>query len=592
MKGFFKKYLVINLKTQETEVHTIEEGILKGLLGGKGLASYLLTRYQPQGVDPLAAENPLIIGLGPVSDTPIYGSSRYGLYTKSPLTGLFCESYSGGKVPEKISRAGYDCIVLIDKAETLTYLEVTDSYVRFHDARGLIGKDCFETEKHLNEIHGNNTGAIVIGPAGEKLIPFAVVSNDLWRCAGRAGAGTVMGSKNIKAIVFGGNAQRELADEEAVKEFVKETFQKCKDLPVTKAYKNKGTPMMVDLLNNANAFPTRYWHKGFFEDYTKINADAMQAAMEVKPHACARCFMACGKLSTVKDGPFKGLTIEGPEYETIYAFGGLCLINDITKIAYINDLCDRLGIDTITTGNLVAFAMEASDRGKIKENYRYGSFQDVLSLIDSIVNREGIGEILSKGIKYASNALGMQADAIHVKGLEPAGYDPRRLKGMALAYATSDRGACHLRSTFYKAELSGMIPPEAIEGKAELFIDFEDRLTLMDCLILCRFYRDFYHWDGLGKIIQFTTGIEFKKEDLMRVSRNVQDIIRQYNIKEGMTQSDELIPQRFFAEPLEGVRDNLKSDEFDRLLNDYYSIKGWKWERLQARVNNIFWDYK
>ncbi|MFQ3573622.1 MAG: aldehyde ferredoxin oxidoreductase family protein [Thermodesulfovibrionales bacterium] len=575
MKGFFNKYLLIDLSSRRSEVYSIDDNILKNLLGGKGLASYLLSRYQPVGVDSLSPQNPFVIGLGPITDTAIFGSSRYGLYTKSPLTGFFCESYSGGKVPEKISRTGFDCIVLVGRSDGLIYLEINDGDVRFHDSRDLAGKDCIETEKLLNERHGKDKGAIVIGPAGERLIPFSIVSNDFWRCAGRAGAGTVMGAKNVKAIVFGGNAQRDVADPVALREFAKETFQRCKDLPVTNAYKNKGTPMMVDLLNNANAFPTRYWHKGFFDGYKNINAEAMQTKMEVKPHACARCFMACGKLSTVKEGEFKGLLIEGPEYETIYAFGGLCMIDDITKIAYINDLCDRLGIDTITTGNLVALAMEASDKGKIKDTYRYGSFDDALTLINDIANRRGIGEILSKGIKEASKALSMESSAIHVKGLEPAGYDPRRLKGMSLAYATSDRGACHLRSTFYKAELSGMIAPEVIEGKAELFIDFEDRLTLMDCLILCRFYRDFYQWDELGKIIHITTGMNLSKSDLKTIAKTVSSSIREYNIKEGMTEDDERIPQRLFDEPLEGVDDCIKRDEFDKLLKDYYSLKGW-----------------
>lgn len=575
MKGFFNRYLLIDLTTKKTEVHNIEDEVLRSFLGGKGLASYLLSKYQPQAVDPISINNPLIIGLGPITDTAIYGSSRYGLYTKSPLTNFFCESYSGGKVPEKISRAGFDCIVLLGKAESIVYLEINESDVRFHDARELSGKDCIETERLLNERHGKEKGSIVIGPAGESLIPFAIVSNDFWRCAGRAGAGTVMGSKNIKAIVFGGNAQRSLSEPDALKEFAKETFQRCKDLPVTNAYKNKGTPMMVDLLNNANAFPTRYWHKGFFDGYKNINAEAMQTKMDVKPHACAKCFMACGKLSTIKDGEFKGLTIEGPEYETIYAFGGLCLIDDITKIAYINDLCDRLGMDTITTGNLVSLAMEASDKGKIKETYRYGSFEDAVTLINDIANRKGIGGILSMGTKKASKAIGMESEAIHVKGLEPAGYDPRRLKGMSLAYATSDRGACHLRSTFYKAELSGMIAPEIIEGKAELFVDFEDRLTLMDCLILCRFYRDFYQWDELGRIIQITTGMNLSKEELKTIANNVSRNIRDYNIREGMTCDDERIPERLFDEPLEGVSDNIKREEFDTLLKDYYALKGW-----------------
>lgn len=575
MKGFFKRFLKIDLTNGDFKTIELNDELLSSYLGGKGLAGWLLMQYQPVGIDPLSPENPLILGTGPVTDTKIFGSSRYGVYTKSPLTGLFCESYSGGKVPEKISRVGYDAIVITGRADSLSYLEITPEKVVFNDAIEIKGLDCIETEKRLNELYGKDSGAIVIGPAGENLIPFSIISNDYWRCAGRAGAGTVMGSKNLKAIVFKGDLSRPVSDPQGLQDFAKRTFERCKDMTVTKAYREKGTPMMVDLLNNANAFPTQYWHKGYFDKYREINSDAMRQKMEVKPHACAKCFMSCGKLSTVKEGPFKGLTVEGPEYETIYAFGGLCMIANIEQIAYINDLCDRLGIDTITTGNLVALAMEAYRQGKIKQKIDYGSFEDTVNTIKDIVNRHGIGEILSKGIMEASKLLDMQDYAIHVKGLEPAGYDPRRLKGMSLAYALSDRGACHLRSTFYKAELSGMISPETIEGKVPLFIDFEDRLTIMDTLILCRFYRDFYLWDELSEIIKLTVGLELDKDRLSQLSQRVNSLIRQYNLREGMTDEDNTIPDRFFNEPFEEIKDNLKRQEFDTMLKEYYRLRGW-----------------
>lgn len=577
MKGFFNKYLHIDLTKKRHSDLFIEDNIYENYLGGKGLAVWLLLKYQPPMTPALSSDNPFIIGLGPITDTPIFGSSRYGLYTKSPLTGIFCESYSGGKVPEKISRCGYDAIVITGKSEDLICLEIYPEKVVFKNADDLKGMDTIQTETVLNERHGKESGSIVIGPAGERLIPFSIVSNDLWRCAGRAGAGTVMGSKNIKAIVFKGDIKRPIADEMACQEFAKKTFQRCKDLPTTKAYKEKGTPMMVDLLNSFNAFPTQYWHKGFFDKHKEINSDAMRDRMDVKPHACAKCFTACGKLSTIRQGPFKGLTVEGPEYETIYAFGGLCMIANIEQITYINDLCDRLGIDTITTGNLVALAMEASSLGKINEQIRYGNFDDTVKLIKDIANSEGLGAILSKGIKEASKQLKMQDFAIHVKGLEPAGYDPRRLKGMSLAYATSDRGACHLRSTFYKAELSGMIAPETLDGKVELFIDFEDRLTLMDTLILCRFYRDFYLWVELSEIIRLTTGMDLSRQRLQEIALDITNLIRKYNLQEGMTDSDNTIPDRFFREPLENVKDNLTRDDFEGMIKNYYKIRKWQY---------------
>lgn len=575
MKGFFCKYLIIDLESKKWYRETLSDLELSISLGGKGLASELLLKYQPAGIHPTSPENPLIFAVGPVTDTYLYGSSRFGVYTKSPLTGFFCESYSGGKAPEKISRAGYDAILIVGKCKELSYILVTPEEVEILSAEKLRGLSCYDTEKQLSEKYPDS-GVLTIGPAGEKGIPFSIISNDYWRCAGRAGAGAVMGNKNIKAIIFKGDKKRDVAYSEELKTFTQEILNSKKDHPSTIAYKRFGTPMMVDLLNKVKAFPTRYWHNGFFEDYEKINADAMQSKMEVKPKACARCFMACGKLSVVKEGRHKGLKIEGPEYETIYAFGGLCMINDITEIAYLNDLCDRLGMDTITVGNLVALAMEASERGLIKEKIRYGSFEDAEKLILDISEIRGLGAILAQGIKKASKYLGMENYAVHVKGLEPAGYDPRYLKGMGLSYAVSDRGACHLRTTFYKAELSGMISPDTIEKKVELILDFEDRLTLFDSLIICRFYRDFYLWDELSKIMKLSTGIELNKEGLKKLSSKINDTIRGYNIREGLTEKDDYLPERFHKEPLPETGSVLTEEDFKKMLDKYYQLRGWE----------------
>jgi len=579
MKGFFNRYLIVDAASSTSTIEQIGDDVLKRYLGGKGLSAWLLMKHQAPRVEPLSPENPLIIATGPVNDTPVYGSSRIGIYTKSPLTGVYLGSYTGGKAPEKVSRTGFDAIVIRGKAPALCYLEITSAGVKIHDAAFLKGKDCHVSERALMEKHGKTAGAFVIGPAGENMVPFAVVNNDLWRCAGRAGAGAVLGSKNIKGIVFAGEPKkRDLADPEAVAVFAKETMKSKLDHTTTKLYKTKGTPMMVDTLNSVKAFPTRYWKQGFFDKYQDINSDAMHRHMDVQPSACPKCFMACGKLSTVKEGPHKGLKVEGPEYETIYAFGGLCMIGDISAIAYINDVCDRLGIDTMTAGNLVALTMEASAQGKIQEKVPYGDSAVAVKLIEDIVGRKGLGAILAQGIRLAAPQLGMEDQAIHVKGLEPAGYDPRYFNGMGLAYATSDRGACHLRSTFYKAELSGMIKPNVVEGKAALFIDFEDRLTLFDTLVLCRFFRDFYLWDELINMVKMTTGLDLTKDELQQIARNVSDLVKSYNIREGMISDDETLPRRFFEEPLPETGNIVKRSDFETLKTDYYGLRGWDQE--------------
>jgi aldehyde:ferredoxin oxidoreductase len=284
--------------------------------------------------------------------------------------------------------------------------------------------------------------------------------------------------------------------------------------------------------------------------------------------------MACGRLTTVREGRHAGLRIEGPEYETIYAFGGLCLIDSIEEIAYLNDLCDRLGLDTITGGNLCAFAIEAARRGRISSPIDYGKVDAIAELLEMIARREGIGAVLAEGIRFAAKEWDLEDLAVHVKGMEPAGYDPRVLKGMGLGYAVSDRGACHLRSTFYKPELSGMIKPDQIEGKAEMFMDFEDRLTVFDTLILCRFYRDLYTWERLGEMIRAVTGLPAGREDLRAVAASVSTLIRRFNIREGLVRNDDCLSPALHR-ALEDSGKTITEDELAYMVRDYYRFRGW-----------------
>ncbi len=575
MKGFFGKVLVIDLSNRSYEIEDLEDKILESYLGGKGVATHLLLERNPSGVDPLSPENLMVMSVGPATDSPIYGSCRHGVYAKSPLTGFYGESYSGGSLAIRMSRTGYDAFILKGASENPVWLEITDKEVKFHDASELWGLDTYQTEAEVKAQAGSEKcGCMVIGPAGENLVRYAVIENDKWRSAGRTGMGAVLGSKKVKALVFHGNRTRDFADLEGARKYAKETVKNLKDHPATKAYRELGTPMMVKILNRAKAFPTRYWERGTYENWEKISADALLSNCKVTPKACKTCFMACGKYTEILDGRHKGLKIEGPEYETIYAFGGLCLIDRIDEIAYLNDLCDRLGIDTITAGNMVAFAIEAARRGKISDNINYGDVDSIADFIQKISKKEGSGELFAEGIKKASEELGLEEIAVHVKGLEPAGYDPRSLKGMALAYAVSDRGACHLRTTFYKAELAGMFDPSNTEELLNAFIDFEDRCTLFDTLIICRFYRDFYLWDELSKIIELTTGIEYGKKELSRIASEVVNNTRRFNLREGLTAKDDRLPRRLVKEALEDGK-KIEEEEVEELVRGYYRLRGW-----------------
>ena len=580
MSGNYGRILKINLTSSQFQTQTIEEDIYNKYIGGKGLASYLLYELNPAGIDPLHADNCLIFATGPIAGSRIWGSCRYGVFTKSPQTGLYSESYSGGKVPEAIDATGYDAIVIQGESREPTVLEITPDEVIFHDAEELWGKESYETEDRVMEKYAKSDdgfkrkGAVVIGPAAENGVCFGVIKNDHWRSAGRTGVGTVLGAKKVKAVLFKGDRKRPLFDEQAVKSMAKQIAAASKDNPGVNAYKSMGTPQLVKIVNSAGAFPTQYWSEGKFDKWESISADALHAQCDVKPNACLKCFMACGRLTTIKEGRHAGLKLEGPEYETIYAFGGLCVIDSIEEIAYLNDLCDRLGMDTISAGNLCAFTIEAYKRGKIDHKLEYGDVDGIADLLSMIARREGIGDILARGIRYAAKKWDLEDIAVHVKGMEPAGYDPRVLKGMGLAFAISDRGDCHLRATFYKPELTGMISPGQIEGKAELFIDFEDRLTIFDALIFCRFYRDLYLWDELGATVHAVTGLPSDKESLKSVAASISDIVRRFNIREGLTLEDDWLPEKLFQK-LEKTGQELKPEELAYMRKEYYQLRGW-----------------
>jgi aldehyde:ferredoxin oxidoreductase len=575
MKGFFNQLLRIDLSKKKSAVEPIPESILRSYLGGKGLGSYLLLKENPPHIDPFSPENRLIFTLGPLADTPFYGSSRYAVFTKSPQTGIYCESYSGGKITLPLSRTGYDAIIIQGKSNHPVFLDISDKEVLFHPAASLWGKETYEAEETILKKVGKNSGALVIGPAGENLAKFAVIESERWRSLGRAGIGAVLGSKKLKGIAFHGKKRRELADPASLKRLSQEFKDRVKGNQIIHMYKKYGTPMLVSIMNTIGAFPTQYWSKGTLEGWEGISAESLMERCHVSSIACPYCFMACGKISEIKQGRHQGLRIMGPEYETIYAFGGLCMVKSIEEIIYLNDLCDRLGIDTITAGNLAAFAIEASKNKKIKDNLQYGDADGIAEVLTKIAYRKGVGKILSEGVRYAAKVWGMEETAIHVKGLEPAGFDPRVLKGMGLAYATSDRGACHLRATFYKSELSGQIDPNQIRGKAKLFVDYEDKMTLFDALILCRFYRDLITWKDLQEIIKSSCGLSLNKKSLKTTASGIINLTRAFNQQEGVTKKEDKLPRRFFREVLQGTEKAIHTEDLQFMLKEYYQLRGW-----------------
>ena len=572
MKGFFNKILNIDLSEGGFRYEELSDETLAKTLGGKGLGVHLLMTENKPGVDPLSPENVFVVATGPVTGTKLWGQSRFAVYTKSTATGGFGESYCGGTLATKIKGCGVDVIVIRGRCESLSYLSVNEASVTFHDASEIRGKETFESEEYILRQSPDGAGAMVIGPAGENCVAFACIKSDRWRSLGRGGLGAALGAKNIKGIAFSGGKRCEIADEELLKSVTRTVARKSKGSPVTKAYRKLGTPMMVKVTNENKCFPTRYWQAGYFPKYETLSADYMQENFEVEVRSCPNCFLHCTNFARVKKGRHKGLELEGPEFETIYAIGGLNEIDSLEEVAWLNDICDRLGIDTMSAGNISAFAVEAYKRGRIDFEIDYNQPDRAAELYRLIAKREGAGAVFARGIKQAAKDLELEDIAIHVKGLEPGGFDPRVLKGMGLSYATSARGACHLRGTFYKAEISGQIDKTQIEDKAELMIDYEDRAALFDCLILCRFFRDFILWDELAQIIEATTGMALSKSELQTLANDITQQTRQYNLREGLDRSSDTLPKRFLTEAT-GEGATLSAGELDFMLKEYNAIR-------------------
>lgn len=576
MHGFHGRVLHVDLTERRFHEEPVPDEVLERYLGGKGLGTWLLLQHLPPGTDPLSPENVVVLATGPLTDTQVFGSARHGLFTRSPLTGIYLESYAGGTVADPLSRTGYDAVVIRGVASAPVVLELCEEGARFHDGTPYWGMETYAAEDALRrDLAPPKAGVAVIGPAGERRIRFAVVENDYWRSCGRGGAGAVFGSKFLKGIVAHGTRKRTLAHPDEVQAFWRATAAGAKENAGARAYRTWGTPMVVAMTNRVGAFPSRYWSRGTCDHWQDLTAEALNTRCRVTPKACPRCFFACGRHAEVLDGRHQGLVLEGPEYETINAFGGLCLVDDLREILYLNDLCDRLGVDTITAGNLAGFAIEASHRKDLGFRLEYGDVDAIADLIRAMVDRRGPGEVLAEGIVHASRAWGLEDLAIHAKGMEPPGYEPRSLKGMGLAYATSDRGACHLRSTFYKPELAGMIPPDQVEGKAAMFTEWEDRLTLQDTLILCRFFRDLYLWDAFSTLIRGTTGLDLDRVALRRLAGDVLDLGRRFNQREGLTLADDTLPARMLREPLEDSGRTLPAEDLQRMVAEYHRLRGW-----------------
>lgn len=578
MKGYTGKIAVINLKEKRVEELFLEDEIAQKFIGGRGLGAYLLYQYRQNNIDPFSMKNPLIIASGPLNGTKTPLASKIGFFFYSPQTGFFGESYVGGSMPKYPKWIGYDAIIIKNGFDTPGLIIMTEEGVEFRNAKELWGLGSVKTDEILRKEFGKKATVVSIGPAGENQVRFASINVDRWRQAGRTGGGAVMGVKKIKAMVFISEENwLDSAEPNKFQDLLSNVLEKFRTDEGVKRLREYGTSAMATLANNMGFFPSLYWNYGFLEKWEDISADKVKEIL-IRPQPCWMCPIACGRMVKIET-KWGQLEMDGPEYETIYAIGGVAGVTNLAGLLYLNYLADDLGIDTISLGNVLGFAVEAYKRNKIDFDVDFGQVEAMAELAKKIAYREGIGDILADGVAKAAKKLGLEDIAIHVKGLEPAGYDPRRLKGMILGYASSPRGACHLRMMAYYVDLKklGGEPEEVSERKVRTLIEFEDFMTAFDSMILCKFGRSIFTIDVMWEFYNAVTGANMSQKEFRRALERIRVLIQMINVNRGLTKEHETLPERFTKEKIEDPNGNsygIDASEIDYMVSTYYQLRG------------------
>jgi aldehyde:ferredoxin oxidoreductase len=581
MHGFHGRLLHIDLTRGTSLRRDLDSSRLRAYLGGIGLGATLLYEWAPPGVDPLAPENPLIFASAPLVGTGLTTTAKFAVVTKSPLTGFIADSLSSSRFALELKRIGVDAVVITGRASSLSYVFIRNDRVEFHGAEGLRGQSPGATEALIREeLNAPGARVAAIGLAGENGVRFATISNE-GRHAGRGGVGAVMGAKNLKAIALLGDGDVACADPAGVAA-VAESLRRRSLGPLTDKYRNIGTVANLSVFNRLGTLPTRNFRQSTFDAADAVSGEMLTETHFSRRHGCASCTILCERLFKAAGGEEQRL-----EYETLFAMGPLCGVEDPEAVLGAARLCDEFGLDTISAGGTLAWGMECAEKGILPEDrriaLRFGDAAGIAAALDAIARREGLGSLLAEGSRRAAAEVGGQSAywAMHVKGLEMPGYEPRSLKTMALGLAVSPRGACHNRSGAYEADFSGAV--DRLSGDAArgvLVAQSEDFAAVMDSLIVCKFLRkcftDFYaeSADLLGKV----TGWEYTAADLARAGERIHTMKKLFNIREGWRPEDDWLPERVLAERLpDGVAEGagLSVPELKDMIGGYYRARGW-----------------
>jgi len=563
------KVLRVNLNTGSAKTEELNKQWADEYLGGKGLAiKYLYEELQP-GVDPWSEDNKLILMTGPLTGTIAPNSGKLAVAAKSPATGTILDCSIGGHFAPQLKYAGYDAVIIEGKAKMPVYLYIEDDKVELRSAEALWGQGAHETEHTIAESLGDVV-TLAIGQAGENLLPIACISSELYRQAGRGGIGSVMGSKNLKAISVRGTGGLDAPDirkvSTALNKIKKEDTMDDENMW---AYSD-GTPMIVELSQEAGILPTRNFQDGSFEGYKKIDSEAVKGVLKAKK-ACFACPLACGNY--VETGK---TMVEGPEYETIALCSSNCGIDDLEALIEFNRLCDDYCLDTISAGSTVAFAMELTEKGIHDFGIRFGDVEKFLQMPGLMSRREGVGADLADGVAAVAEKYGGEDFAMHVKKLEIPGYEPRGSFGMGLAYGTADRGACHLRAWPPPLEAFGDMDPFTSEGKAEMVVEMQDDNAVKFSAIFCDFWA--LSTERMAEVLSLFIGREITADELTEIGERVYNLSRLFNEREGFDRKDDYLPKRIYNDKLLSGKTEGKLmplEEYEKMLSEYYKIRGW-----------------
>ena len=594
--GWTGTVLRINLTERTVTKEPLNEQWAREYVGGRGLGARYLTEEMDPTVDALSPDNKLLFVTGPLTGTSASCGSRYMVVTKGPLTNAITTSNSGGYWGPELKFAGYDMVILEGRASSPCYLWVYNETVEIREADHLWGRTVWETEERLRaELGVPDTIIASIGPAGENLVRFACIMNDLHRAAGRSGVGAVMGSKNLKAIAVRGTGGVTLADPPAFMKGMWEMKEKLRESPVTsQGLPMYGTEVLVNVINEHGALPTRNHQQSVFEEAEDISGETLTETRLVANKACFSCAIACGRVSTLPGEASSNYEVstsprnwniagEGPEYEAAWAMGSECGIGDLDALIKANWLCNDLGMDSISFGATVAAAMEMYEKKVVSLEQTeiplsFGSSEALLSLAERIAYRRGFGAELAEGSKRMTEKFGRPEFFMGVRGQEFAAYEARAIQGMGLGYATSNRGACHLKAYTVAAEILGLprqMDPNETEGKAELTKLFQDATSTVDATGLCQFLTFGVGLEEMLPQLVAATGVNFSLEETLTIGERIWNLERHWNERAGVGSGADTLPKRILEEPLPSGPAKGKVNRLGEMLPEYYQLRGW-----------------